>query len=128
GDDIEGSLQVGSFTAGVSTANADVRRAVVKSIGRGQFRLTRIGQIRAYVLDLPEQRFLLWFPSDGRSYDLLVTRSAFDQADRLLAAVVANQRTGSTTATPTPRPTSAPTGGTGDTGVPVPDPRLGAPE
>jgi transglutaminase-like putative cysteine protease len=115
GDDIEGSLQVGAFKSGISAADAKVRRAVVKSIGRGQFRLTRIGQLRAYVLDLPEQRFLLWFPPDGRSFELLVTRSTFDQADALLTSVVAYQRSGQAGAL------------TGFTGVPVPDPRRGVP-
>jgi hypothetical protein len=115
GDDLEGSLQVAAFKPGITAAEGRVRRAVVKSIGRGQFRLTRIGSLRAYVLDLPEQRFLLWFPPDGRSYDLLVTRSTFDQADRLLTQVVAYQqgRQGAQDERPV---------------VPVPDPRRGAPE
>ena len=111
GDEIEGSLQIAALE-NVSAADAKVRRAVVKSIGQGRFRLTRIGQVRAYVLDAPEQRFLLWFPPDGRSYNLLVTRATFDQADRVFAAVIAHQR------------------GVEDTGlgVPVPDPRRGVPE
>jgi hypothetical protein len=113
GDDLEGSLQVAAFKPGITAAEGRVRRAVVRSIGRGQFRLTRIGSLRAYVLDLPEQRFLLWFPPDGRTYDLLVTRSTFDQADRLLTQVVAYQQN----KTAADRPD-----------VPVPDPRRGAPE
>jgi transglutaminase-like putative cysteine protease len=110
GDDVEGSLQVASFVGGVSAADPDVRRAVVKSIGRGQFRLIRIGDVRVYALDLPEQRFLLWFPPDGRSYALLVTRSTFELGDRLMAAVAGADA-------------SAPTNT-----VPVPDPRGGAPQ
>jgi hypothetical protein len=113
GDDLEGSLQIAAFTPGVSAADAEVRRAVVTSIGRGRFRLTRIGQLRVYALDQPDQRFLLWFPPDGRSYNLLVARSTFDQADRVFASVVAYQRGD-----------AAPAG----LGVPVPDPRRGLPE
>ena len=41
GDDVEGSFQVAALKPGISAADEDVRRAVVKSIGRGQFRLTR---------------------------------------------------------------------------------------
>ena len=110
GDDVEGSLQVASFVTGVSAADPDVRRAVVKSIGRGQFRLVRIGDARVYALDLPEQRFLLWFPPDGRSYALLVTRSTFELGDRLIAAVA-----GADASVPA-------------SSVPVPDPRGGAPQ
>jgi len=120
GDDVEGSLQIGAFEPGLTASDGDVRRAVVKSIGGGQFRLIRIGSVRAYALDLPEQRFLLWFPPDGRSYYLVVTRSSFDQADRFLAALVEYQRTGRLPgAAEQPAPA---------TDVPVPDPRRGAPQ
>lgn len=115
GDDLEGSLQAAAFTPGVTAADADVRRAVVRSIGRGQFRLTRLGQLRVYTLNLPEQRFLLWFPPDGRSYQLLVTRSTFEQADNLFTELIAYQR-------------GTPATAAAGTGVPVPDYRRGAPE
>lgn len=109
-DDVEGSLQLGAFVPGVSAADPDVRRAVVKSIGRGQFRLIRIGEARVYALDLPEQRFLLWFPPNGRSYALLVTRSTFELGDRVMAAIAGADVSALTDA------------------VPVPDPRGGAPQ
>ena len=110
GDDVEGSLQVAFFVPGVNAGDADVRRAVVKSIGQGRFRLMRVGDLRVYALDLPEQRFLLWFPPDGRSYYLLVARSSFELGDRLMAAVAGVE---ASAAEPT---------------VPVPDPRGGAPQ
>jgi hypothetical protein len=113
GDSLEGSLQIARLNPGVSAADADVRRAVVRSIGRGGFRLTRMAGFRVYVLDLPDQRFLLWFPPDGRSYDLLVSRATFDLGNRVFTAVLAAQRG-----------TAAPV----NLGVPVPDPRGGIPE
>ena len=74
-----------------------------------------IGELRAYALDLPDQRFLLWFPPDGRYFELLVTRASFEKADLLLTSIVAHQRGEDAGASPD-HPV-----------VPVPDPRRGLP-
>jgi hypothetical protein len=116
GDDIQGSLQVAALSGGLNAGDEDVRRGVLKSIGNGRFVLTRIGQTRVYALDLPEQRFLLWFPPNGRYYELMVTRKAFSAADGLFVTLLDYQRGGEATAIG------------GGAGVPVPDPRRGVPE
>lgn len=116
GEDIQGSLQVATFAGGLNAGDEDVRRGVLRSIGRGQFVLTRIGQARVYALDLPEQRFLLWFAPSGRYFELMVTRSSFAQSDGLFVTLLDYQRGAAAESI------------RGRAGVPVPDPRRGVPE
>ena len=116
GGEIQGSLQVGAFRADLDAGDAEVRRQVLRSIGGGAFRLTRLGVARVYALDLPEQRFLLWFPPSGRYFELMVTRKAFTRADSLFVALLDYQRGGAAKTLEN------------RTGVPVPDPRRGVAE
>jgi hypothetical protein len=92
GPDIQGSFQVAAFKPGVVSRRDDVKREVLRDLGGGAFRLTRIGNERAYVLRLPEQRMLLWFAPSGRYYVLLVARRAFEGADALFVKLLAYQR------------------------------------
>jgi hypothetical protein len=108
GSDVEASLQVARFRSGVDGSDPRVRRSVLRALGGRAFRIERIGELRVYALDLPEQRLLVWFPPGGRYYELLVARATFD-ADGALAALIAHQR--GEIAPPPP--------------VPVPDPRRG---
>jgi hypothetical protein len=90
--DVEASLQTASFRRGVSADDPRVRRAVVRAIGGGVFRLGRLGNQRVYTLEQPEQHIALWFAPDGRSYVLLVARAAFTAADDVLAAALEDVR------------------------------------
>jgi hypothetical protein len=92
GPSVEGYLEVAAFRAGVDTLDPDVRRALLRSIGAGTFALERIGDERAWVQELPEQRMMLAFADDGGSMTLLVTRRAFDDADAIFTDLVRYQR------------------------------------
>ena len=94
GDNIQASLQVGSFKPGLRGREREVRDGLVRAIGARRFALMRIGGERVYALDLPEQRVLLWFPSDARYYQLLVARRAFTRADDVFVSLLAFQRSG----------------------------------
>lgn len=89
---VQGSLQVGAFKSGLRDRERDVRDGVVKSIGGGQFRLTRLGSERIYVLEQREQWLYMWFPPDAQYYELLAVRKEFDTADELFLDILAFQR------------------------------------
>ncbi len=92
GAEIQGSFQVAEFKPGLAAQQRDVREGVLKSISGGRFELTRIGTERVFQLRLPEQRMLVWFPPDGRYYELMVARQGFDRAEQLFVNLLAFQR------------------------------------
>jgi hypothetical protein len=92
GSTIQGSIQVAAFKPGLKSRQRDVREGVLDTIGGGRFELTRLGDERVYVLRLPEQRMLLWFPPSGLYYNLMVARQGFGDADKLFASVIAHQK------------------------------------
>jgi hypothetical protein len=69
-----------------------VRDDIVRAMGAGRFELTRVGNERMYILQLPEQRLLLWFAPDGTYYELMAVRRAFDKSEQIFASVLAYQR------------------------------------
>nr|MDP9102284.1 hypothetical protein [Actinomycetota bacterium] len=115
GNVVQGSLQVAGFPTGIDTRSARVRQQLLFGLGAGLFTPARLGDERIYRLDRTEQVLLLSFAPDGRSYDLMVARGRFTQADEVFAAILAFRR-GAGTAGPL-----APD-------VPIPDPRRGSPE
>ena len=91
-DTIEASLQVAAFRPGLYAREAEVRDGILRSLGGGRFEPARIGADRVQVLESVEQRFVLWFAPNGRYYQLLVARRSFEDADRLMGALLAFQR------------------------------------
>ena len=86
---------------------------MLQGLGDGRFRPTRIGEERVYRLPLQELTLLLSFTPDGRGYYLMAARGAYDDSERLFAALLAHTRGERAEQL---RPAD----------VPVPDPRRGS--
>jgi hypothetical protein len=89
---VKGSLQAAAFKAAYRGRLHDVQRGVRRSIGSGDFVLTRVGTRAVYVLRQSEELLLLWFPSRGSYYELLDVRSDFGDAQPLLTAILDYQQ------------------------------------
>jgi hypothetical protein len=113
GDVVQGSLQVAALDPSIDTRSPRVRDEVLRGLGDGRFRPTRIGEERVYRLSLPEQTLLLSFTPNGRAYYLMAARSAYADSERLFASVLEFTR-GERDAQLRPAD------------VPVPDPRRGS--
>lgn len=108
GPNVQGSLQVGVFKAGLRGIESEVRQGVVATLGTGSMELTRVGSNRVYVGATPDQHFLLWVAPTGTHYQLLALRREFDEGPQLMSSILAFQQGESDGAAPL---------------VPVPDPR-----
>jgi hypothetical protein len=91
GPNVQGSLQVGSFKAGLRGSEDEVREGVVSTLGTGRMQLVRIGADRVYVGQTPDQHFLLWLPPSGSYYQLLALRKAFTNGPQLMSSILAAQ-------------------------------------
>lgn len=89
---IQASVQIAEFKPGLDVDVDELHEGIRRSIATGRFERTRIGRERVWALDLPEQRMLLWFSPDGGSYQLMVARRRFDEADQVFRRLVAYQR------------------------------------
>jgi hypothetical protein len=89
---VGGTLQVAAFKPGLRGRERETRDGVLQSIGHGRLRLQRLGDARVYVLRLPEQRLLLSFAPDGRSYQLLVASRDLADPEQLFVDLLAAQR------------------------------------
>ena len=114
GEVVQGSLQVAGLKPEVDVRANKVRQQVLAGLGSGRFTPTRIGEERVYRVRLSEQTLLLAFAPNGRSYTLMVTRSAFRNPERVFGALLAYARGEDTPSLQ------------GTTDVPVPDPRRGS--
>ena len=94
GETVQGSLQVGVFKDGLREREDELRKGVLKSIGSGNWELTRLGKERIYVSRVAGQALKLWFSPTTQYYELLVTPEAFGPASDLFASVLQYQRTG----------------------------------
>jgi hypothetical protein len=65
---------------------------VRKSIGTGNFTLTRLGERAVYLSQQSEEQLLLYFPPVGGYYELLDVRQDFDDAQRLMVALLDYQQ------------------------------------
>lgn len=92
GDDVQGYLEVAGFKPGLGAGKPEVREGVLKGIGGGRFEPQRLGRERIYKTSAGEQTFFLWFPPDGRYFELLVARQGFEDAEQLFAGILAYQR------------------------------------
>jgi hypothetical protein len=89
---VAGTLQVAAFKPGLRGRDREVRDGVLQSVGHGRLRLQRLGNERVYILRLPEQRLLLSFNPDGRSYQLLVASRTLTEPEQLFVDLLAGQR------------------------------------
>lgn len=94
GDAVQGALQIASFKDSVLQRDDELREGVLDGFAGGgdRFELRRIGADRLYILRLPEQRILVWFPSNSNYYEVLIARQGFAEAERVFAQVLAYQR------------------------------------
>ncbi len=91
-NDIHGYLEVAAFKRGVGANQREVREGVLDRLEVGKFETKRLGTERVQVAKGSEQTFLVWFPPNGRYFELLVARQGFEEAEGLFAAVLAFQR------------------------------------
>jgi hypothetical protein len=89
---VKGSLQAAAFKPSLRSRLSDVQRGVRKSIGSGDFSLTRLGDRALYVLHQSEEQLLLYFPPTGGYYELLDVRNDFGDAPRLMVALLDYQQ------------------------------------
>jgi hypothetical protein len=89
---VKGSLQAAAFRASLRSHLSDVQRGVRKSIGSGNFTLTRLGDRAVYQLQQSEEQLLLYFPSAGGYYELLDVRNDFADAQRVMVALLDYQQ------------------------------------
>jgi hypothetical protein len=113
GDVVQGSLQVAELDPKLDTRAPRTRDEVLRGLGDGQFRPSRIGEERVYRLVLPELTLLLSFTPNGRAYYLMAARGAYEDSERLFGSVLAFTRGERASQL---RPAD----------VPVPDPRRGS--
>ncbi|HEX9713823.1 MAG TPA: transglutaminaseTgpA domain-containing protein [Actinomycetota bacterium] len=108
---VEAYVQIASFVGGIDALDDEVRDKVLDSIGTGGFELQRLGEERAWIQQLPEQRMLLSFGDDGRSFTLLVARRTFAEADEVFGDLLRYQH-GDPTGARAPVPAYDPRRGT----------------
>jgi len=89
---VKGSLQAAAFKPRLRSRLAQVQRGVRKSIGSGNFTLTRLGDRAVYVLRQSEEQLLLYFPPAGGYYELLDVRGDFTDAPRVMIALLDYQQ------------------------------------
>jgi transglutaminase-like putative cysteine protease len=92
GDVIQGSVQISLFKPTVDGQDASVEHQVERGVAGSDFTTVHAGLARLRVVDLPEQRMFVWFPPDRNAMVLVVTRKKFTEADRLVRALLAYQR------------------------------------
>jgi transglutaminase-like putative cysteine protease len=112
GNEVQGDLQVAAFKTGYSSRLRRVRQGVLNGVGARNFKLTRFGDQKVYVAELPSEVILMWFAPNGRYYELLDARAQFARAESLFVALLAYQQGGNAAVVNT-------------AAVPKPDPRQG---
>jgi hypothetical protein len=89
---VKGSLQAAAFKTSLRSRLHDVQRGIRKSIGTGNFALTRLGERAVYLSNQSEEQLLLYFPPTGGYYELLDVRNDFSDAQRLMVALLDYQQ------------------------------------
>lgn len=109
-------LQIAWLKTGIDDPD-EAKRDILASIETGEFTFSRIGEERAYVKQLPDVKFIVWFAPGDRYYQLFTARKDFPMQDleRVLKGLLAFQRDDRHQIVNVPQ---APT---------LPDPRLGIP-
>ena len=88
GKEVLGSLQAAEFVPAVANDRKKSQRALLRSLGEGQFELKRFGSYPVHELVRGQRRMLLYFPPGGGYYQLLDAREDFTDADRVFSAIL----------------------------------------
>jgi len=91
GPDVEGYFQIAAFKRGVEATRPEVRQGVLDGMDV-RFEPTRLRSTRIYSSKSLGQRYFVYFPDDGRYFELLVAKDTFQDADQVFAALLAHQR------------------------------------
>lgn len=86
-----GTLQTGSFKSGLKAQNDKVREGVLKSLG-GTPKATRVGGELFYAVSVNELTLVVWFPPNGRTYQLLSATKDLANPTELFARLIAVER------------------------------------
>ena len=89
---VKGSVQAAAFKPSLRSRLRQVQKGVRKSIGSGNFTLTRLGDRAVYFSTQSEEQMLLYFPPTGGYYELLDVRNDFADAQRLMSALLDYQQ------------------------------------
>lgn len=86
-------LQIAWMKTGIDDRE-QAKREILASIETGEFTFSRIGEERAYVKELVDVRFIVWFAPGDRYYQLLTARKdlAMPDLERVLKGLLAYQR------------------------------------
>ena len=89
---VKGSVQAAAFKPALRSRLHDVERGVRRSIGSGDFTLTRVGTHAVYQSTQSQEQLLLYFPPTGGYYELLDVRGDFTDAPRVMVALLDYQQ------------------------------------
>lgn len=92
GPDIQGYLEFGVFKPDYPATRVEVRRGVLDDIGDGAVVPTRLGSDIVFEKQGQAQSFLIWFPPNGRYFDVLVAGHAMADPEQLFSVVLATQQ------------------------------------
>lgn len=90
---IQGSLQIAMFKQGYSANIRKVRDGMLRGLGARNFKLTRVNGVKLWVAEIPSegQRILVWFPPNGRYYELIDSRIEFSAAPKVFVDLLIYQ-------------------------------------
>ncbi|MEQ4210111.1 transglutaminaseTgpA domain-containing protein [Actinopolymorpha sp. B9G3] len=86
-------LQIAWLKSGIDDPD-EAKRHMLAAIETGEFVFTRIGEERAYVKQLPDAKFVVWFSPGDRYYQMFVARKDLEMVDleRIVKGLLAFQR------------------------------------
>lgn len=86
-------LQIAWMKSGIEEPD-EAKRRMLDSIETGEFEFSRIGEERAYVKQLPDAKFVVWFAPGDRYYQMFVARKdlAMEDLERIVKGLLAYQR------------------------------------
>jgi hypothetical protein len=114
GDTIQGSVQISTFRRDVDTDDWKVRVGIEGDLGSSQaFRTQHFGTVRLRVLQTAEEQIFLWFPPERNVMELFIMRKGFEDATKVVRAIIAFQRSA-------PPGTPGPPDGVPVTTIPLP--------
>jgi hypothetical protein len=92
-DQIQGSLQIAMFKPGYTANMRKVRDGMLHGLGARNFKLTRAYGVKVWVAELADlgEQILVWFPPNGRYYELIDARIGFSRALPVFADILKAQ-------------------------------------
>jgi transglutaminase-like putative cysteine protease len=116
GDTIQGSIQISVLRPDVDGDSWEVQRGVMSDLGAIRaFTMRHYGTIHLEVMQTAEEQVFVWFPPEHNVIQLFLMRKTFDDATKVVLAVIAHQRSA---AAGSPEPLA----GTPVTTIPIPPP------